>query len=255
MSMHHVAPELTYHATSSYCTNELEEPSTESFVPDPLALLPTLPALQSFFMCPVIMENLVKDSKRHAFWSLNEDILKITVLKTNTPYPSRKYGIWNQYNILEDIKRGLYSKKPPIRHEKIRVEINASMERVDWPLSLRARLGKRLSEAHPLIPKRVPYNQRNNPPQHSRIVYPPILKDNYFRHFLDILRNYDPMDDEPMWAADRVIVPTLGSAITIPKTANEFAIKGNHLTLVKGNQFDGRTKTDPHKHIHEFLDL
>ncbi|GJS94742.1 hypothetical protein Tco_0801710 [Tanacetum coccineum] len=38
-------------------------------------------------------ELLVKDSKRHAFWSLNEDILKITVLKTNTPYPSRRYGV------------------------------------------------------------------------------------------------------------------------------------------------------------------
>ncbi|GJS60221.1 hypothetical protein Tco_0655005 [Tanacetum coccineum] len=63
------------------------------------------------------------------------------------------------------------------------------------------------------------------------------------------------MDDEPMWAADRVVALTLGSAITIPKTANEFAIKGNHLTLVKGNQFDGRTKTDPHKHIHEFLGI
>ncbi|GKF35857.1 reverse transcriptase domain-containing protein [Tanacetum coccineum] len=57
------------------------------------------------------------------------------------------------------------------------------------------------------------------------------------------------MDDEPMWAADR----TPGSAITIPETANEFAIKGNHLTLVKGNQFDGRTKTDPRKHIYEFI--
>ncbi|GJY36485.1 reverse transcriptase domain-containing protein [Tanacetum coccineum] len=56
-----------------------------------------------------------------------------------------------------------------------------------------------------------------------------------------------------MWVADRVVAPTPGSAITIPETANEFAIKGNQLTLVKGNQFDGRTKTDPHKHIHEFL--
>ncbi|GJY64892.1 reverse transcriptase domain-containing protein [Tanacetum coccineum] len=63
------------------------------------------------------------------------------------------------------------------------------------------------------------------------------------------------MDDEPMWAADRVVAPTPGFAITIPETANEFAIKGNHLTLVKGNQFDGRTKTDPHKHIHEFLGI
>ncbi|GJT43788.1 hypothetical protein Tco_0952503 [Tanacetum coccineum] len=30
------------------------------------------------------------ECKRHAFWSLNEDILKIIVLTTNTPYPSRK---------------------------------------------------------------------------------------------------------------------------------------------------------------------
>ncbi|GKB22717.1 hypothetical protein Tco_0862118 [Tanacetum coccineum] len=41
-------------------------------------------------MINLIMEYLVKDSKRRAFWSLNEDILKITILKTNTPYPSRK---------------------------------------------------------------------------------------------------------------------------------------------------------------------
>ncbi|GKG49154.1 hypothetical protein Tco_0515606, partial [Tanacetum coccineum] len=49
------------------------------------------------------------------------------------------------------------------------------------------------------------------------------------------LKNLYPMDDEPMWAADHVVAPTLGSAITILETANEFAIKGNHLTLVKGN--------------------
>ncbi|GKA47603.1 hypothetical protein Tco_0740486 [Tanacetum coccineum] len=34
------------------------------------------------------------------------------------------------------------------------------------------------------------------------------------------------MDDEPMWAADRVVVPTPVSIITIPETANEFVIKG-----------------------------
>ncbi|GJY90528.1 hypothetical protein Tco_0505724 [Tanacetum coccineum] len=101
--------------------------------------------------------------------------------------------------------------------------------------------------------KRVSFEQRNNPPQHPRIVCPLILNINYFRHFLDILRNYDPMDDKPMWAAGRVVASTPGSTITIPETANEFAIKGNHLTIIKGNQFDGRTNTDPHKHIHEFL--
>ncbi|GJR94878.1 hypothetical protein Tco_0267052 [Tanacetum coccineum] len=35
------------------------------------------------------------------------------------------------------------------------------------------------------------------------------------------------MDDEPMWAADRVVTPTPDPAITIPETANEFAIKCN----------------------------
>nr|GEX15898.1 hypothetical protein [Tanacetum cinerariifolium] len=46
------------------------------------------------------------------------------------------------------------------------------------------------------------------------------------------------MDDEPMSAADRVVALTPGSAITILETANEFVIKDNHLTLIKGNQFD-----------------
>ncbi|GJV78514.1 reverse transcriptase domain-containing protein [Tanacetum coccineum] len=57
--------------------------------------------------------------------------------------------------------------------------------------------------------RRVPYDQRNNPPQHPRIVYQPILDIKYFRHFLDIIWNYDLMDDEPMWAADRFVAPTL----------------------------------------------
>ncbi|GJT44055.1 hypothetical protein Tco_0952770 [Tanacetum coccineum] len=91
----------------------------------------------------LIMKYLVNISKRRAFWSLNEDILKITILKTNTPYPSRKirriractqqrpqrkedqydvsktsqYAVLKMYyvNILEDIKRSPYSKKPLIR--------------------------------------------------------------------------------------------------------------------------------------------
>ncbi|GJR63493.1 hypothetical protein Tco_1505655 [Tanacetum coccineum] len=75
--------------------------------------------------------------------------------------------------------------------------------------------------------RRVPYDQRNNPPQHPRIVYPPILNINYFSHFLDILRNYDSMDDEPMW------VPTPGSAITIPETANKFVIKDTENEVVR----------------------
>ncbi|GKD57479.1 hypothetical protein Tco_1290866, partial [Tanacetum coccineum] len=74
--------------------------------------------------------------------------------------------------------------------------------------------------------RRVPFNQRNNPPQNPRVVYPPILDINHFRHFLVILENLYPIDDEPMWAADHVVAPTPCSAITIPETENEIAIKG-----------------------------
>nr|GEU66587.1 hypothetical protein [Tanacetum cinerariifolium] len=78
--------------------------------------------------------------------------------------------------------------------------------------------------------RRVPFKRRDERPTRPRIVYLPILDINYFHHFLDILENYNPMDDEPMWAVDRVVALTPGSAITILKTANE-------LTFVKGNQF------------------
>ncbi|GJW67232.1 hypothetical protein Tco_0121656 [Tanacetum coccineum] len=97
--------------------------------------------------------------------------------------------------------------------------------------------------------RRAPFDQRNNSPQNPRVIYLTILEINYFHHFLVTLKNLNPVDD------DRVVTLTPFSAITIPETANEFAIKGNHLTLIKGNQFDGRTKTDPHKHIHEFLEI
>ncbi|GJU43976.1 reverse transcriptase domain-containing protein [Tanacetum coccineum] len=73
--------------------------------------------------------------------------------------------------------------------------------------------------------RRVPFDQRNNPPKKPRIVYPSIININHFRHFLDTLENLFPMDDEPMWAVGRVIAPTLGSVITIPETANESTIK------------------------------
>ncbi|GKA82013.1 hypothetical protein Tco_0788761 [Tanacetum coccineum] len=105
--------------------------------------------------------------------------------------------------------------------------------------------------------RRVPYDQRNNPPQHPRIVYPPFFNINYFHHFLDILQNYNPMDDEPMWAADRVIAPTPGSAITIPETVNEFAIKGLFDRLLGEicafSQYENESLTDAWLRMKEML--
>nr|GEY84441.1 reverse transcriptase domain-containing protein [Tanacetum cinerariifolium] len=98
---------------------------------------------------------------------------------------------------------------------------------------------------------RVPFEGSDERPENPREVYPPILDITHFYHFLNLFKIHDPtdnLDDESMYAADHVLAPTPGSAITIPKTANEISIKGNHLTLLKGNQFDDRIKTNPHKH-------
>ena len=132
------------------------------------------------------------------------------------------------------------------------MQTRASKPKLVEPLAEPERtLNRRLRRKH----RRVPFERRHEQPQQPKVTYPPVEDINLFRYFLKYLENPIPMDDEPMWAADRVVAPTPGPAITIPETANEFAIKGNHLTLIKGNQFDRRTKTDPHKHIHEFLGI
>ncbi|GJS74316.1 hypothetical protein Tco_0707157 [Tanacetum coccineum] len=81
--------------------------------------------------------------------------------------------------------------------------------------------------------RRVPFKQRNEPSAQPKVVYAQILNINYLCYFLDILKNYNLIDDEPMWVADRVVTLTLGSAITIPETANEFAIKEEEAKFMK----------------------
>ncbi|GJU29156.1 hypothetical protein Tco_1172745 [Tanacetum coccineum] len=46
------------------------------------------------------------------------------------------------------------------------------------------------------------------------------------------LENLLPLDDYPSCYADRVVAPTPGFPITIPKTANEFAIKGENIIKI-----------------------
>nr|GEU89419.1 reverse transcriptase domain-containing protein [Tanacetum cinerariifolium] len=104
-------------------------------------------------------------------------------------------------------------------------------------------LNRRLHQQY----KRVPLDQRNYPPQHPRIVYLPILNINYFRHFHDVLRNYDPMDDEPIWAVNHVVASTPGSIITILETSNKFAVKDTKNEAIRLMMFplslNGEAKT------------
>ncbi|GJS98899.1 hypothetical protein Tco_0820069 [Tanacetum coccineum] len=58
------------------------------------------------------------------------------------------------------------------------------------------------------------------------------------------------MNDEPMWAADCVVALTPSSAITIPETANEFAIKGEIRAF---SQHENESLTDVWLRMKEML--
>ncbi|GKB56451.1 hypothetical protein Tco_0912637 [Tanacetum coccineum] len=60
----------------------------------------------------------------------------------------------------------------------------------------------------------------------------------------------EPEHDEPMWAVDHVAALTPGSAIIIPKTANEFAIKEKSEPF---SQHENESLTDAWLHMKEML--
>ncbi|GKE05980.1 reverse transcriptase domain-containing protein [Tanacetum coccineum] len=64
----------------------------------------------------------------------------------------------------------------------------------------------------------------------------------------------DP-DDQPMWSSTRIVAPTPSSAIVQLPISNNFHIKGTHMQMIRDNQFDGRIRSDPHRHVADFLEI
>ncbi|GJS76444.1 retrovirus-related pol polyprotein from transposon TNT 1-94 [Tanacetum coccineum] len=195
----------------------------------------------------LIMEYLVNISERSAFWSLNEDILKITILKTNTPYPSRKIRriraciqqrpqrnkdqyavsrdqyavleIWNKYNILKDIKRGLYSKKSPIS-----------------------------------------YIQSLDTPRHFKSLSLDELRSPDFNLFFD--QEYSEEEEAEAMAEtmEQYMSKTRmdnGSRVARPKikAKDSFKLKGQFLNELRENAFSGSNNEDANEHIEKVLKI
>nr|GEY90763.1 reverse transcriptase domain-containing protein [Tanacetum cinerariifolium] len=64
----------------------------------------------------------------------------------------------------------------------------------------------------------------------------------------------DP-DDQPMWSSTRTIAPTPRSAIIQCPISTNFRVKGTYMQMIWDNQFDGRIRSDPHRHIDDFLEI
>nr|GEX53107.1 reverse transcriptase domain-containing protein [Tanacetum cinerariifolium] len=60
-------------------------------------------------------------------------------------------------------------------------------------------------------------------------------------------------EDQPMWGNNQAVAPTPGAAIVAVDLGDNFTVKGHHLSMIKDQQFDGRSRADPHKHIAEFV--
>nr|GEZ61042.1 reverse transcriptase domain-containing protein [Tanacetum cinerariifolium] len=62
-------------------------------------------------------------------------------------------------------------------------------------------------------------------------------------------------DDQPMWSSTRTVIPTPSSAIVQIRFPNNFRIKGTHMQVIQDDQFDGRIRSDPHRHVANFLEI
>ncbi|GJZ91256.1 hypothetical protein Tco_0663183 [Tanacetum coccineum] len=74
-----------------------------------------------------------------------------------------------------------------------------------------------------------------------------------YNPFLDL--PFPMADDQPIWGNNRAVAPTPGAAIIAVDLGESFTVKGNHLSMIKDHQFDSRARSDPHKHISEFIDI
>nr|GFA25046.1 Gag-Pol polyprotein [Tanacetum cinerariifolium] len=64
----------------------------------------------------------------------------------------------------------------------------------------------------------------------------------------------DP-DDQPMWSSTMTIAPTPSSAIIQLPISTNFRVKGTYMQMIRDSQFDGRIRSDPHRHIDDFLEI
>ncbi|GKB78285.1 reverse transcriptase domain-containing protein [Tanacetum coccineum] len=64
----------------------------------------------------------------------------------------------------------------------------------------------------------------------------------------------DP-NDQPMWSSTRTVALTPSFAIIQRPISTNFRIKGTHIQMIKDNQFDGRFRSDPHRHVADFLEI
>nr|XP_043633111.1 uncharacterized protein LOC122604289 [Erigeron canadensis] len=96
-------------------------------------------------------------------------------------------------------------------------------------------------DKQPTPSKTSPHTTPSSSPELTPSTTPRNMDDDMFHPF-----------DRTIGKSTRLIAPNRGSAIHPPPTAPNFNVKGNHITRVEENQFDGVHKWDPYDHMEKF---
>ncbi|GJZ14543.1 retrovirus-related pol polyprotein from transposon TNT 1-94 [Tanacetum coccineum] len=188
------------------------------------------------------MSQLVKHSKRRAFWSLNEDILKITILKTNTLYPSRRYGvsvpaltkrpqkIKDQYTVSRGLNNAVFKD----------MESNI----IFWEDNQSGTLLHRNPHTH----------------RHLKTLSLDELRSLDFNLLSNEEYSEEEEEEEMTETMEQYMSktrPDYGSGVARPKIDNkdQFELKGQFLKELRENTFSGSENEDANEHIEKVLKI
>ncbi|GJT16303.1 hypothetical protein Tco_0875009 [Tanacetum coccineum] len=193
----------------------------------------------------VIKEYLVKVNKRRAFWSLNEDILKITILKTNTPYPSRRYGV-----CVPELTKDHEGNKPIRRIQK---KVIRRIEDICMTRSSTSEL---------FTPYKEPEREFRSSIRHLKTLSLDELRSPSFNLFSkqEYLEEEEEVEEPMAETMEEYMSKTrvhYGSGFVRPKIEEKdsFELKGQFLKELRSNTLSGSDHEDANEHIEKVLEI
>ncbi|GJS67166.1 zinc finger, CCHC-type containing protein [Tanacetum coccineum] len=192
----------------------------------------------------LIMEYLVNISKRRAFWSLNEDILKITILKTNTPYPSRKIRCI----------RACTHQRPQRKEDQYAVSRRSQYAVLKILCMIRSSTNELFT----------PYNEPEQKFRSSRRHFKMLSLDELRSLDFNLLSDQEYSEEEVAETMAETMEQYMsktradyGLRISRPKIEEKdnFELKGQFLKELRTNTFSGSDDEDANEHIEKVLEI
>ncbi|GJU54043.1 hypothetical protein Tco_1227757 [Tanacetum coccineum] len=169
------------------------------------------------------------------------------------PYPEDQYAVLeirNEYNILEDIKRGPYSKKPPIR-----CDLDNSTSNVLIPLD---------SWTSGLLVYKLPLSEPEREFRSLRRHFKSLSLDGLRSPNFNLLSDQEYSKEEEAEAMAETMEEYIsktrtdyGSGVARLKIDNkdQFELKGQFLKELRENTFSGSDNEDTNEHIENVLEI